>query len=179
MTQDLRPDDQPSKSPWPLTFDSFSFGSRAYNTLSCSIIFQDQQHALPSELDRPSGVPKFENWKDRWSADFLVSRDEMPPGPLEVQWISLDGSRHSVEIDLVGEIFPGQVILHEVEKEDVWEFWNSDRTGHAPDVLLEVNDRTITVYMRSLIVTRIWEGEGEQARRVMRDRLIQAWTRTF
>ncbi|WP_394540121.1 hypothetical protein PRJ39_06080 [Lysobacter enzymogenes] len=179
MTQDFRSADRPSEAPWPLTFDSFSFGSRVYNTLHCNIIFQNQQHALPRELSRPSGVPKFADWKERWTGSFLIVPDEMPPGPVQIQWASLDGAEHSIEIDLIQDVFPGQVILHQVPREEVWELWSSARAGHTPDILLEVNDRTVTVYMRSVIYTRIWEGKGDEARRVAHDKLIQAWTRTF
>lgn len=164
---------------WPLTFDSFSFGTRAYNTLRCNIIFENRQFALDDEIDGPSGEPNTPNWRDRWSASFIVLPEDMPPGPVQLRWVSLDGVEHRTEIDLIKDIFPKREILHDVAREDVWEFWDSDSSGHSPEILLELNDREIVVYMKSFIHTRIWEGEGDDARRKVHFKLFQAWKQTY
>lgn len=169
----------PPPIPWPLTFDSFSFDARCFNTLACSIIFHGQQHALDSELEGPSGEPNSSDWKDKWTAGLVIPEDRMPPGPVQIRWTSLDGAAHAAEIDLIKDIFPDQRILHDVQREEVWEFWNFDSLGHSPEILLEINDRTITVYMSSFIMTRTWVGEGDSTRRVARSKLSEAWTKTY
>jgi len=179
MTQGSRLANASADLPWPLTFDAFSFGTWAFNTLRCNIIFRGHQFALDNELDGPSGPPPTSNWRDRWSASFNVFADMMPPGQVEVRWTSMDGVEHYVEIDLIKDIFPDRAILHDVAREDVWEFWATDSFGHHPEVLMEVNDRTITVYMRSCIMTQTWEGEGDDRRRIMRPGLFKAWAKTY
>lgn len=179
MTSATTPDASTASITWPLTFDEFSFGTWAFNTLSCNIIFRGHQLALDEERNGPSGPPPSPDWKDRWSASFNVFRDMMPPGPVEVRWTSMDGVEHYAEIDLIAEIFPEQLILHDVAQEDVWEFWATDSFGHHPEILMEVNDRTITVYMKSCIMTKTWEGEGDDKRRIMRAGLFNAWSKTY
>ena len=47
-----------------------------------------------------------------------------------------------------------------------------------PDILLEVNDRTINVYMRAFVPTRELQIPGNKYSR-FRDDLILAWSKTY
>jgi hypothetical protein len=169
-----------SPIPWPLTFDSFSFDVRCYNTLASSIIFQRQQHALSREIGGPSGQPISPDWKDRWTGGFGVLRDEMPPSPVEVRWTSLDGVRHDVEIDLINDIFPDLVVLHNVPKEDVNEDWARYESGKTspPDILMEINDRTINVYMKAVVLTKS-PPNPDRPDIVGCNDVVLAWTKTY
>ena len=65
-----------------------------------------------------------------------------------------------------------QKVLHNVPKEDVL-----GDLGN-PDILLEVNDRTINVYMRAFVPTRELQIPGNKYSR-FRDDLILAWSKTY
>jgi hypothetical protein len=68
------------------------------------------------------------------------------PPPAKVTWRSKDGTSHEAEID-IGKIFKDQLIRHNVVREDA----TDNPTDGAPGIILEVNDRTINVYMRATI----------------------------
>lgn len=176
-TQRTSPEGLQAEMPWPLRFDSFSFGTRAFNTLRCNIIFRGHQFALDDELDGPSGPPPSPDWKDRWTASFIVANWMMPPGPVEIRWTSLDGVEHYVEIDLIKDIFPDLAVLHNVPKEDVNEAW-ARYDKDTPDVLMEINDRTINVYMSAMVLTK---SPPNPARPdvLFRNDLVLAWTKNY
>ncbi|USJ00073.1 hypothetical protein MUG10_19205 [Xanthomonas prunicola] len=171
--------------PWPLRFDGYSFDARCYHTLRCSIIFDRQQHSA-SDLDKPSGEPHKPNWKDDWTGSF-GSTEEFEergfPSTVDIYWTALDGVKRHTEIDLEA-IFPGHVILHNVAREDVDEFFlvygYSARGRHYADILLEVSDHTINVYMRARVLTKhLLNPEHDALKKVSRDELILAWTKTY
>jgi hypothetical protein len=68
------------------------------------------------------------------------------PPPATVTWRSKDGSSHEAEID-IGEIFKDELIRHNVAREDAMD----PASSGMPNIILEVNDRTINVYMRAMI----------------------------
>ncbi|KRC34871.1 hypothetical protein ASE10_09290 [Lysobacter sp. Root76] len=104
----------------------------------------------------------------------------MPPGPVEVEWTSLDGVKHHDEIDLIKDIFPEKIVLHNVSKEDVNEDWVRYEGGKtsAPDILMEVNDRTINVYMKARVLTKT-PPNPNRPDIVGRNELVLAWTKTY
>ncbi|WP_363798494.1 hypothetical protein ABU614_01240 [Lysobacter firmicutimachus] len=166
--------------PWPLTFDEFSFGVRCYNTLASNILFMDHQFALDDEVDGPSGSPVSSEWKDRWMAGFIVGPETMPPGPVEIRWTSLDGVSHHAEVDLIGDIFPTREVRHNVPKEDVNEEWAHFEHGKvgAPQILMEINDRTVSVYMKAHVLTKSFPIPGRTDVRSRLD-LILVWSKTY
>ncbi|WP_408952114.1 hypothetical protein [Lysobacter sp. Hz 25] len=166
-----------SSIPWPLTFDAFSFGASCYNTLASNVIFMNHQFALV--IDGPSGEPRSPEWKDRWTAGFIVMADEMPPDPVELRWTSLDGVEHYAEIDLIKDIFPEQVVLHNVSKEDVNEDWARYEGGktNPPQILMEVNDRTINIYLKAMVLTKLPPNPKRPDIVGCHD-LVLAWTKT-
>ena len=180
MTQGAPPANVQTDFPWPLTFDAFSFGVRCYNTLASSIIFGNHQFALDDEIDAPSGQPRSVDWKERWTASYIVMAEDMPPDPVEVRWTPLDGAERYAEIDLIREIFPDQLVLHNVPKEDVNEDWARFEGGKTspPDILMEVNDRTINVYMSAHVLTKSFPIPGREDVKSRWD-VILAWTKTF
>lgn len=167
-----------SPMPWPLTFDAFSFGVRCYNTLASNVIFMNHQFAL--DIDGPSGQPRTPEWKDRWTASFIVMAEDMPPDPVEVRWTSLDGVENYDEIDLIKNIFPEQLVLHNVPKEDVNEDWARYERGKIspPGILMEVNDRTINIFMSAHVLTKSFPIPGREDVKSRWD-LVLAWTKTY
>ncbi|UNU00799.1 hypothetical protein [Xanthomonas translucens] len=173
-----------SGEPWPLRFDSYSFGARCYHVLRCSIVFAKQEHS--NYWDKPSGAPYAPDWKDRWTGGF-GSTEEFEtrgfPSTVDIRWTAMDGVERYVEIDLE-KVFPGHLILHNVSKDDVDEFFlvygYSGRGRHYADILLEVNDCTINVYMRARVLTKhLLDPEHDPLKKISRDELILAWTKTY
>ena len=164
----------------PLRFDSYSFGARCYNTLQSSILYSNHQLALAKEMDGPSGEPYSPDWKDDWSAGFNLDRDFLKhgfPDPLKIKWTALDGSEHRALVDL-DAIFPDRILLHNVPRDELWEEWASIH-HHNPEILLEVNDRTINVYMRARLLTNQLKTPDDPDWRVSRSELVLAWTKTY
>lgn len=160
---------------WPLRFDSFSFGSRCYNTLQSSVIFDNRQFAL--HLEEPSGQPRSTDWKEKWSGGHLVMNDRVFPPPIEINWTSLDGIEHRASVDLAA-VFPGRVILHNVPREDVWKEWALVHL-HSPDILLEVNDRAVNVYMKAHVLTNQLKASDDKNLRVSTRQLVLAWANMY
>jgi len=68
------------------------------------------------------------------------------PPPAVVTWRSSDGEPHRAEID-IGEIFKDKLVRHAVAREDILQTASIPHPG----IILEVNDRTVNVYMRAFI----------------------------
>lgn len=142
------------QGPWPLRFDSFAFGARCYNTLACSILFNNYQHSV--YVNEASGPPYAPDWKKDWHAGYNMDRDIVTQGfppPVQVKWTALDGVERRTEIDLEA-IFPNREILHNVPRDEVWELWPHNKYSRMAEIFLEINDRTINVYMKALVKTR-------------------------
>lgn len=174
------------KDPWPLRFFGHSFGAACFNTMACSLIYSGHQFGTrrrnsDGELyDKPSGPMPFENWRDEWSGSYgivpLEGREF--PGPVEIEWSSMDGMSHSLSIDL-DEMFKDRLILHRVTRDEVKESWLDTLSiqPEVPSILVEVNDRTVAVFMRALIATNEYVPEGAMGR--FRNDLVLAWTHTY
>ena len=74
------------------------------------------------------------------------------PAPAKVSWRSKDGQAHEAEIDF-GEIFKDERVRHNVPREEVADMLDGEYR-HEPSIILEINDRTIRVYMKAFIPTR-------------------------
>lgn len=162
------------QEPWPIRFDKFSFGARCYNTLKCRIYYDKAQLSL--HLDEPSGEPYKPNWKDAWSASYSLGYPGFPP-PIDIRWTALDGVARETKIDLE-EVFPDRLVLHNVQREDIKPGWENDPSARWVDILLEVNDRTINIYMRGEILQRKLKDSDDPDGEWRRD-LVLAWTKTY
>ncbi len=180
MTSDLKFEDLPlAPNQWPLRFDSHSFDARSYNNRYCSIIydrtqFGDVERGYDGTLiTKPSGPPREPNWKNDWSGGY--SPDETFPSPVDIRWTALDGSEHEAIIDL-DTIFKDRLVLHNVAEEDIPESWAA--SPRLVDILLEVNNRVINVYQRTLVATKQEQIPGNRHSRGRRD-LMLAWSHTY
>lgn len=91
----------------------------------------------------------------------------------------MDGDRHATSIDL-DTMFKDRLILHSVARDEVKEPWLETKSidPEAPDILVEVNDRTVSVYMRAFVATEVEQIHGNP-RSHFRDDLILAWTHGY
>ena len=165
------------QEPWPIRFDDFNFGARSYNTLKSRIVFANKYQSTEKERTGPSGVPHSPDWKDSWYGSHIVSAGEVFPSPIEIYWTALDGVARETKIDLE-DVFPDRLVLHNVPREDIRPGWEGAPESRSVEILLEVNDRTINIYMRGRILQRKIKESDDPNGEWRRD-LILAWTKTY
>lgn len=157
---------------WPLTFVQHNFGAHCFDTIGCRITYAGFTHGVEgSEEVSPPLVSRRGTREQILRAGHLARRNFPPPA--HVVWRSKDGQPHEADID-IGEIFRDQKIVHRVPREDI-------REGVSitdPDIVLEVEDRTITVYMRAFIPTKELQVPGNPYSG-HRDDLLRVWSRTY
>lgn len=158
---------------WPFRFKLHSFGVACYSTYDCKVLYAGQRIENPDDALTISSESIGPDYKDNLSGGRLGIRNFPPPAI--VTWRSKDGSPHRAEVDMA-EIFKDELVLHNVPKQDVEE--NALRGIGDPEIILEVNDRTINVYMKAFISTRSFRTPGNPQSRY-RDDLILAHTRTY
>lgn len=157
---------------WPLKFKSHYFGASTYSTYGCKVVYGGMNRVDDSEEELQSssesiGLKYPNNMGAGWGP---ISN--FPP-PAEVAWRSKDGTPHNALID-IGEIFRDELIRHNVAREDALD----PASSGMPGIILEVNDRTINVYMRAMI----WLKEPRLPGRPhsdYQDELIKVFSRSY
>jgi hypothetical protein len=165
------------REPWPLRFDRFSFDARCYNTLECSVIFINQQHISQRNRFSSSGEPRSPDWKDDWTAGFAIMPSDVFSPIIEIWWTAMDGVARSTKLNFE-KIFPDRLVLHNAQEHEVKDGWGLDDRSRRVEILLEVNDRTINVYMRGLVELKQPRDPAVRNSDSLRD-LKLAWTKTF
>lgn len=159
----------------PLRFLRHSFEAKAYNTVKCSVLY-DNHEFTPFATDAPTDRPPSPDYRDDWNYAFYLGVRNFP-GPATVSWTSLDGTSHTATIDLA-QIFKDERVLTKVPDDEFVPNMYPQGLFLDPSIYLEVNDRTISVYMRALIPTQhrqVPDNEYSDAR----DDVILAWTHTY
>jgi hypothetical protein len=156
-------------SMFPLRFVKHDFQVFCYNTIRCHVIYNDFNFKAE---ERPSPPPPSADYRDHWPFASYLGIRNFPP-PAEVNWTSLDGVAHTAKVD-IGAIFKDERVLYNVPDAEI-----PDRSwGGEPGILLEVNDRTISVYMKAFIATKTEQIPGNKDSD-FRDDVILAWTHTY
>lgn len=88
----------------------------------------------------------------------------------------MDGVEHHTSIDF-SSIFEDGIIWHKVPKDDMADFFSGPYAG-SPDIFVEVNDRTVSVYMSMFIPTKSEQIPGNNHSSFRNDVLL-VWTRTY
>ena len=155
---------------WPLKFRAHYFGAHCFDTQHCEILYRGFPHGADSG---PS--PSVSSYGRPLEKLLSAGRGPIPnfPPPAKVTWRSKDGTSHEAEID-IGEIFKDQLIRHNVAREDATDI----PTSGMPGIILEVNDRTINVYMRAIIATKELQKPGNPHSDFRND-LIKAFSKTY
>lgn len=130
---------------WPLRFQRHRFGGFCFDTWGCSIVYNGFPHG---QDDRERQAASSASFGDAYPRRMKAAHLDIAnfPGPAEVTWRAKDKSEHRASVDLAA-IFADGLIRHEVARDDVAE----GVSLNDPEIILEVNDRTINVYMRSMI----------------------------
>ena len=165
---------QPQKSMFPLKFKTHSFDARVYSTLTCHIIynkysFSPQYNTAPSPAPPPTLT-----YRDDWPlASFLGIRNF--PAPAHIMWTSLDGTKLEAKVD-IAKIFKDEKVLYTAEDEEIPEGSFNGLT--SPGIYLEVDDRTVRVFMRAFLPTKTEQKPGNKYSNCRND-LVLAWSHTY
>ncbi len=158
---------------WPLRFLRHNFGIATYALEECSVFYAGRLHERGGARGgpRPAREDVHPNAFASTGAGHISIRNFPPPA--EVKWRSRDGTPLQAEVD-IGEIFKDELIVHQTPREDIRE---GVSIGN-PDIVMEVNDRTISVYMRAFIPTKELQIPGN-VYSGHRDDLVLVWSRTY
>ncbi|WP_132985782.1 hypothetical protein [Luteimonas terricola] len=159
-------------SPWPLKFKKHNLGVHCFDTYGCKVMYDGRVQAMddPDVLQR-SSASIGPDYRKNWLGGQLGFHNFPPPAKLS--WTSKDGVAHETKIDF-GKIFKDELVRHNVPREDIPLY----ATFGSPDIHLEINDRTVNVYMLAMIPLREPLIPGNRYSD-MRNDLILAHTETF
>ncbi|WP_139227420.1 MULTISPECIES: hypothetical protein [unclassified Pseudoxanthomonas] len=156
---------------WPLKFVRHNFGAHCFDTIGCRITYSGFTHgADEGEVSPP--LSSYRGAREQILSAGHIARTNFPP-PVRIAWRSRNGVAHETEID-IRALFPGQLIVHNVAREDI-------REGVSitdPDIILEVEDRTISVYMRAFIPTKVLQVPGNPYSG-HRAELVRVWSEMY
>lgn len=164
----------PAKA-WPLKFRRHGFSAFCYSTYGCTVRYAGmQQCADAPDVLQPSSASYGPDYRRNWSGSHGMI-DNFPP-PADVDWRSADGQAHYASID-IGALFQDQVVRHNVSREEMADLVDGEYR-HQPSIILEVNDRTIRVYMRAHVPTKALQIPGNRYSDFRND-LILVHTSTY
>ncbi|WP_426699847.1 hypothetical protein ACPPVV_10560 [Rhodanobacter sp. Col0626] len=164
----------PETTQVPLHFAGHNFEAKCYNTLRCSVVYNDHDFTV-LDNNTPSPVPSSSDYRKNWgTATYLDIRAFSSPAV--VKWTAKDGSDHEATVDF-DKIFKDRLIWHKVPKVDMKDFYRGPYAGN-PDIFLEVNDRTVNVFMTMLVPTKTEQIPGNKYS-FGRDDLFLTWTHTY
>lgn len=174
------------QAPWHIRFHEHTFTAKRFNTLACSFLYNNYQFGTQKKdwtgqiFERPSGPPP-EDRRNLWNSGHIIvpKGGRTFPGPVELAWTSLDNTRLQASVDL-DALFRDRLVLHNVSREDVKETWLKLLSTEpvVPTILVELDNRTVSVYMKALIVTNEERAPGDPATR-SRFEPVLAWTHTY
>ena len=176
MTQTTAPVSAPARSDagtvadWPLTFSHHLFGVACFDTQTCQVTYNGFEFGNPDPAGPASALTP-EAYDAAMTASYgPVARTT---APAEVTWRSKAGVPLQATVDIAA-LFADGAIRHRVPREDIPEGVSMGST----QVLLEVDDRTLRVYTRTLIPTRHEQIPGNRFS-AFRNDLIQVHHRTY
>ena len=164
----------------PLRFGGHNFDAHCYNAIGCRVIYDNHdfspwadQEDSDTLVSPAPGDPA--NYREAWGRVLYIVMRNFPK-PAQVRWKSLDGEQHEAAIDF-SAIFKDELIWHRVPKHDMAHFYEGPYATD-PNIYLEVNDRTINVYMDALIPTKTEQIQGNEHSTARTDMFL-VWTRRY
>lgn len=162
---------------FPLTFKQHDFAVHCYNTIGCEVLYANNNFTRLYSGNVVSPPPPAGDYRKDWGLAGYLGIRNFPP-PAEIRWRSLDGVRHEARVD-IGAIFKDEKIRYTVPNEQIAKgIFSSPGPSAEPGIYLEVNDRTVSVFMRAFIPTEAEQISGNKYS-YFRDDLILAWTHTY
>ncbi|MBP1474770.1 hypothetical protein J7I44_10715 [Frateuria sp. MAH-13] len=157
----------------PIPFDEHSFGSYCFDTYGCKVLYNGRYDSHdPEDVKQASSASLGAKYPDDMYASWIGIRNF--PRPAHVTWRSKDGQPHEAEVD-IAKIFADQTVRHRVPQADLPAIL---KAPVYPGIILEVNDRTINVYMRAFVTTNKLQIAGNPYSS-FRDDLILVHSKTY
>lgn len=156
----------------PIPFDRHQFGAASYDTYGCKV-----HYAGLNVLDEPDDVLQppsgpVEGYPDVMGAGIQGIRNF--PLPATVSWRDRKGNPHEAQVDIAA-IFRKQVILHKVPQDQLPPILTATLD---PEIILEINDRTIRVWMRAMVETTVLQKPGNPHSDQRHDMML-AYSKTY
>ncbi|SEJ34014.1 hypothetical protein [Frateuria terrea] len=172
--------DNPTKHPaanhFPLKFKRHDFRAYCYNTIGCEVIYADNNFTRFYE-NKVAPPPRSANYRDDWGLASYGGIQNFPP-PALVRWKSLDGASHEAKVD-IGAIFKDELVLYRVPNDEIRDgAFPGPGPAADPSIFLEVNDRTISVFTKTMIPTKAEQEPGNRYSDYCAD-LIPVWSQTY
>lgn len=162
---------------FPLTFKRHDFRAYCYNTIGCEVIYAGNNFTRLRSGDVVSPPPPSPDYREKWGFASYGGIANFPP-PARVRWKSSDGVPHEAEVD-IGAIFKNELVRYRVPNDEIREgAFPGPGPATDPSIFLEVNDRTINVFMKAFIPTKAEQVPGDKLSDVRTD-LILAWTHSY
>lgn len=155
---------------WPLTFTHLQFGGACFDTVTCGIRYNNFEFGLAQPAPPRSRMSP-QQYTSIMTAGYGPVARIAPPAQLN--WISKDGSKLEAQAN-IAEIFKDRLVRHSTPREDIAEGASMGST----DVIVEIEDRTVSVYTRMMIPLK---KPLDPANRfsTFRDDLIKVWSKTY
>lgn len=169
----------PIPGSYRVQFREFNFAALCYSTRNCSVVLDHHEHTrLSMNVVKPAPhAEPGKDYRDNWGLATYIGIQNFPK-PAVVEWTSMDGSEHKAEVDFA-TIFKDQWALNNVPADEAIVTgrapWGPDA---MPSVFLEVNDRTINVYIKTFVATKAEQIPGNKYSNARED-LILVWTHTY
>lgn len=156
----------------PLHFVRHNFEALCFNTTGCKVAYAGRYQV--NDAEEKVAPPPPDDLDGLWGPGEIGIRNFPPPA--QVSWKSMDGVAHEASVDFAG-IFSEGLVWHNVPKADMADFFEGPVAG-SPNIYLEVNDRTINVYMKMLVPTKTEQIPGNKYSYGRND-VFLVWTHTY
>lgn len=162
---------------FPLTFKRHDFAAYCYNTIGCEVLYANHNFTSLYSGSVVASPPPSLNYRDKWNPAGYLGIQNFP-APAQVRWKSLDGVDHQANVD-IGSIFNDELVRYTVPNDQIAEgIFPGPGPSTEPSIYLEVNDHTVSVFMKAFIPTKTEQIAGNQYSNARTD-LVLAWTRTY
>jgi hypothetical protein len=125
-----------------LKFSTHDFGILCYGGITnLKLEYGGSPHELCFDTPGREKLPSDE----KRGPGFLSGSYHAFAGPVEMEWNARDGTHLSHKINL-DEVFKDRVVLHTADPARIYKV--KPISGGEPTIIIEVNDRTVSVYMK-------------------------------
>jgi hypothetical protein len=125
-----------------LKFSTHDFGILCYGGITnLELVYAGSPHKLCTKSPGREKLPSDE----KRGPGFLSGSYHAFAGPVEMEWNARDGTHLTHIIDL-DEVFKDRVVLHTADAARIYKA--KPISGGEPTIIVEVNDRTVSVYMK-------------------------------
>lgn len=153
-----------------LTFTTHDLRVEVYSASDLDLVYAGSPHLLsPGELARDKTAQDDTKYWGGTSGSYVAFA-----GPVQLKWRSRDGVQRGCTLNL-DEIFKDRRVLHCEDPTRIYK--PMPITGGEPTIVIEVNDRTVNVYMFAAL--QLISADPKAVRRDERECRTLAYSKTF